>query len=94
MVPQSAEWRADNTDSRIADKIVRDEFAVAQKILAIFKINSVHIVLHSGDKLKDYPTHRTYIVAEYSYFVKPCAIYPTRRAKTAVEARRTRCARF
>ena len=45
MVPQSAERRADNTDSRISDKIVRDEFAVAQKILAIFIINSVHIVL-------------------------------------------------
>ena len=45
MIPQSAERRADNTDSRIADKIVRDEFAVAQKILAIFVIDSVHTVL-------------------------------------------------
>ena len=45
MVPQSAEWRADNTDSRISDEIVGDEFAVAQKILAIFVIDSVHTVL-------------------------------------------------
>lgn len=45
MIPQSAERRADNADSRIADKIIGDEFAVAQKILAIFVINSVHAVL-------------------------------------------------
>ena len=45
VIIQSAKWRADNTDSRISDKIVGDEFAIAQKILAIFIINSVHTVL-------------------------------------------------
>ena len=45
MIPQTAEWRADNADSRIADKIVGDEFAVAQKILRIFVVDSVHTVL-------------------------------------------------
>ena len=45
MIPQTAKWRADDSDSRVADEIVGDEFAVAQKILAIFIINSVHTVL-------------------------------------------------
>ena len=36
MIPQTAERRADNSDSRIADKITSDEFAIAQKILRIF----------------------------------------------------------
>ena len=45
VVIQAAEWRADDSDSRVADKIISDEFAVAQKILAIFIINSAHTVL-------------------------------------------------
>ena len=45
MIPQTAKWRADDSDSRVADEIVGDEFAIAQKILAIFIINSVHTVL-------------------------------------------------
>ena len=43
VIIQSAEWRTNNTDSRVADKIVCDEFAVAQKILAIFVVDCVHI---------------------------------------------------
>lgn len=43
MVPQSAERRADYSDSRVADKIISDEFAVAQKILRILIVDSVHI---------------------------------------------------
>ena len=48
VIIQTAEWRANNTDSRISDKIVRDEFAVAQKILAIFIVDSVHIAPHNS----------------------------------------------
>lgn len=45
VIPQSAEWRADDTDSRVADDIVGKKLAVAQKILRIFIVNAVHIVL-------------------------------------------------
>ena len=47
MVIKTAKRRADDSDSRVTNKIVRDEFAVAQKILAIFIINPAHIVLHN-----------------------------------------------
>ena len=45
MIPQTAKWRADDSDSRVADKIISDEFAVAQKILRILIVDSVHVAL-------------------------------------------------
>ena len=45
MVIKTAERRADDSDSRIADKIIGDEFAIAQKILAIFIVDFVHVAL-------------------------------------------------
>ena len=45
VIPQTAKWCSDDSDSRVADKIISDEFAITQKILRIFVVDSVHIVL-------------------------------------------------
>ena len=47
MVVKTAERCADDTDSRVTNKIIGKELAIAQKILRIFIVDAIHNVLRN-----------------------------------------------